>query len=274
MKIYPNAKINIGLNIVSKRTDGYHTIETIFYPVNWCDELHLSEDIDTEQKGKCDLKVEGLPIDSDHGTNIVEKAYHLLSNDFHLPSISVILKKQIPLGAGLGGGSSDGACMLKALNELFQLKLCNSQLESYASKLGADCPFFVANKPSYATGIGNDLTPIDLDLSRYYLRIVKPSLHISTPLAYSQIVPQSPRYQLLQSIRGPITEWKYIIANDFETPLFKLYPFLKSIKEALYESGALYASMSGSGSTIYGIFQHKPSENQAFVNYSVFDTSL
>lgn len=247
---FANAKINIGLFITEKRADGYHNIETVFYPVKIYDVLEV-HDADIFS-----FETVGLAIPS-QGKNLCEKAYDLLSADFPLRPISIHLLKNIPIGAGLGGGSSDAAYVLKAINEHFKLGLSVDKLEHYAAKLGADCPFFIENKAVYASGIGTTLENIALDLSNYYIVIVDPGIHISTMEAYHSIQPQRPVSDLRRAIQLPIQEWKYHIVNDFELGIFAKYPAIEKIKHLLYEEGALYASMSGSGSAVFGIFEHK-----------------
>lgn len=253
MICFPNAKINIGLNIVEKRDDGYHNLETIFYPVFLTDALEIIP------AKKTSLQISGLEVEGNPDNNLVLKAYRLLKNEFDLPDISIFLHKKIPLGAGLGGGSSDGVFMLHLLNTYFSLSLTHEQLMNYASQLGSDCAFFVENKPAFASGRGEQIELINLDLSAYSIVIIKPNVHISTTEAYQSIVPLHPSTPLSSLIKLPIKEWKYMIVNDFESVLFSKWPILKEIKKLLYHQGALYASMTGSGSAVYGIF---PSDYQ------------
>lgn len=261
MLVYPNAKINLGLNVVERRSDGYHTIETVFYPIGLNDVLEVQP---SETCSDYSFSSSGIALGGDPEDNLIVKAYHLLRSEYQFPAVDISLCKQIPFGAGLGGGSSDAAFMLKALNELFELKITKRKLESLAAKLGADCPFFVKNKPVFAAGIGNIFTPIRLSLSGYYLVLVKPDIHISTPEAYSLVVPQKPEFSLLELIQKPIHEWKSLIKNDFEKSVFSKYPEIEAIKNKLYDMGAFYASMSGSGSSVYGIFEIIPEEMHAF----------
>jgi len=263
----PNAKINLGLHITAKRTDGYHNIETVFYPIELFDEVSIK--IPTEH-ADFEFELQGLIPDSKAGENLVEKAYHLLASDFKLPPVSIRLKKQIPVGAGLGGGSSDAAFTLKCLNELFSIGLSNSELEYYASKIGADCAFFIRNKPVFATGIGNEFIPIDINLAGFYWQLLKPDIHISTAQAYANIVPVISSQSLLEIIRQPVSTWKYNLKNDFESTVFKKFPQISAIKDELYNSGALYASMSGSGSSVFGIYENKPEKITMFDNSLVF----
>ncbi len=271
MIVQPNAKINIGLNITEKRDDGYHNIETIFYPIPLVDKLEIKEITDnrktTLHSGKNLLEVSMTD-------NLVYKAYDLLKEKYRLPELEIILEKNIPTGAGLGGGSSDASFMLKTLNEKFSLNISNKELEKYASKLGADCPFFIENKPQYATGIGNIFSPISLSLKGYYLILIKPNIHVSTQEAYQSIVPSKSKYSLIEMIKEPISEWKNFIKNDFETSIFPKYPEIEEIKTKLYKNGAFYASMSGSGSSVYGIFHEKKNLKSLFTKYDYFTISL
>ncbi len=251
MKIKANAKINIGLNVVGKRPDGYHNLETVFYPVDMCDYLEITPATDDETT----LHVKGIQVDSSMRDNLVYKAYMLLKQDFNIAAVNIVLEKNIPFGAGLGGGSSDAANTLKALNTMFSLGLTDEQLEQYAVRLGADCPFFIKNKPVYATGIGNEFHPIELDLSGYRIEVVKPDVNVSTAVAYRGITPKPSDFNLFNLSRQPISEWKNFVKNDFEPSVFPLFPEIKTLKEEMYQKGALYASMSGSGSAVYGIFK-------------------
>jgi 4-diphosphocytidyl-2-C-methyl-D-erythritol kinase len=261
MLTYPNAKINIGLNIVERRPDGYHNIETVFYPIG------LNDMLEVEPSDTCtdySFSSSGIELGGDPEDNLIVRAYRLLRSEYQFQAIDISLIKQIPFGAGLGGGSSDAAFMLKALNELFELKITTRKLEKFAAMLGADCPVFIKNKPVFATGIGNVFTPIKLSLKGYFLLLVKPDIHIPTPEAYSLVVPEKPRFSLVELIQQPLNEWKDTIKNDFETSVFVQYPAIKTIKESMYESGAVYASMSGSGSSVYGIFETVPEKTDAF----------
>ncbi len=247
----------MGLHIVSKRADGYHELETIFYPIDWCDVLEIVPS-DEQQFTSSGLAIPGKG-------NLCLDAYHLLKADFDISAVHIHLHKVIPIGAGLGGGSSDAAFTLKGLNELFDLKLSNEQLRAYAVQLGADCPFFVENKPMLATGIGEVLSPIELDLSNYHLAIVKPDIHVSTAEAYSSVVPNQPTHSLADLIRQPIADWQ--VQNDFEKSVFAQYPEVEKLKQSLYEKGAVYAAMSGSGSAVFGLFKELPL--LSFENYSI-----
>lgn len=253
MITFPNAKINIGLNVVSKRPDGYHNLETVYYPIPIEDslEIHVNE----MQSAPITLYAYGKEIEGDLADNLIVKAYNLIKKDFDIPCLDAYLYKNIPSGAGLGGGSSNAAFMLKLLNKKFKLNISTKKLEEYALRLGADCPFFIQNKPVFAQGIGNLFSSIPLDLKDYKIVLIKPEISISTPKAFRQIRAQKPENPLLDCINLPLPQWKDYITNDFEKPIFETYPELKEIKNHLYQSGALYASMSGSGPSIYGIYQ-------------------
>lgn len=263
MLLYPNAKINLGLNIVEKRPSGYHNIETVFYPIGLCDVLEI---LPSESCSDYSFSSSGIVIDGNPDDNLIVKAYHLLRNEFELPPVDITLIKQIPFGAGLGGGSSDAAFTLKALNELFGLKIAPKKLEQYAVALGADCPFFIKNKPVYATGIGNEFSKVDISLKGLFMVLVKPDIHVSTPEAYSKVVPAKPLYQILDVLKLPIEEWKGKLVNDFEVSVFEKYPEIASVKQKLYDAGAVYASMSGSGSSVFALFQSEPNELPPFDN--------
>jgi 4-diphosphocytidyl-2-C-methyl-D-erythritol kinase len=250
---FPNAKINIGLNIVRRRNDGFHDIETIFYPCNLCDILEIVEYPVGSHMPL--FHNTGLSIDASLDKNLCVKAYRLLQNDCKLPEISIHLHKIIPFGAGLGGGSSDAVFTILLLNRLFSLNLTSEKISAYALNLGSDCVFFTGNKPVIARGRGEIIESIENKLSGYFIVIVKPSFGISTVEAYSQVIPQVPAYNLIESFNQPVEKWSLTIVNDFEKPLFLKYPELLKIKDELYKSGALYASMSGSGSAIYAIYK-------------------
>jgi 4-diphosphocytidyl-2-C-methyl-D-erythritol kinase len=249
MITFPNCKINIGLHILRKRPDGFHDLETVFYP------LPVTDALEVLSPGALQFNSSGIPVPGQASDNLCLKAWRLLKADFpELPEVNIHLHKHIPIGAGLGGGSADAAFMLQLLNAKFQLNLDTERLIGYAATLGSDCPFFIANSPCYATGRGELLEPVTLDLSGYSLLLVYPGIHVNTGWAFSQISPREPATSLKQSITQPIGAWKDVIVNDFETPVFSAHPVLAAIKERLYEAGALYASMSGSGSAMLGIF--------------------
>lgn len=257
MIVRPNAKINIGLNIVSKRPDGFHNLETLMVPLCMADELKLTENKHIGAK-KFELSIDGLAIDGALDSNLVSRAYYLLNADFTLPPVKASLRKQVPMGAGLGGGSADCAFMITALNKMFDLKLSVQDMQRYASMLGSDCAFFVQDKPAYATGRGEILTPVKLDLSDYTIVVVKPDVHVNTSQAYGLLAPQAPKYPIMDLLSKSPEEWPGKMVNDFETPIFGMYPVLSNIKDELYRLGAAYASMTGSGSAIYGLFRNKP----------------
>ena len=253
MIVYPNAKINIGLNIVGKRPDGFHNIETVFYPINLTDILEVvSSD---EQENGISLATSGIQIDSRLGENLCEKAYQKLKklSPQILPA-KAHLHKIIPIGAGLGGGSADASFMLKLLNDYFKLNHSSEILRKLASEIGSDCAFFIDNTPSFAHGRGELLKPIDLSLKGYKIQLINPGIHISTQLAYSGVQPSKPEISLEELVLRPPENWKDKIKNDFETHIFKMFPDIENIKNNLYRAGAVYASMSGSGSSVYGIF--------------------
>ena len=255
MITYPNAKINLGLNIVEKRPDGYHNLETIFYPINLQDALEVTQ---LDGEGEYALTLSGTPIEGDPDQNLVVKTYRLLKKDFpDMPAIDIHMYKHIPTGAGLGGGSADAAFMIKLLNEKFKLGLSIEKMEEYAATLGADCAFFIQNKPVFASGIGNIFEPIQLSLKGYYLVLVKPDIFVSTKDAFSLIQPMKPSQSLREIVRMPVETWRATMKNDFENSVFQKYPERAAIKDKLYDMGAIYASMSGSGSSVYGIFREQ-----------------
>ena len=253
MLTFPNGKINLGLNITEKRPDGYHNLETVFYPIPIEDALEIN--LLHEGSRKYCLHQAGIEIAGEAENNLVVKAYKLLDELFDLPPVDIHLFKHIPSGAGLGGGSADAAFMLKLLNEKFNLSLSIESMEDYASRLGADCAFFIRNAPTYAEGIGNVFSPISLSLKGYQLWLVKPDIFVSTRDAFSQIKPHRPERPLKETIQLPVEEWRNCMVNDFEESVFPQFPAIREIKEEMYRQGAVYASMSGSGSSVYGIFK-------------------
>lgn len=259
MVLYPCAKINLGLNVVNKRVDGYHDLETVFFPVGIHDELAISVSSDSAQKHPCMLHLEGLKVDGDPQKNLVVKAYDLLAGYFSLPKINVKLVKRIPMQAGMGGGSSDCAYMIRALNETFCLGLSIKEMQGFAAKLGADCAFFIDPRPSYAEGIGEKLKTISLDLGYYKIVIVKPPVAISTKEAFSHITPKQPEERCIDIVKDPVETWKDRLVNDFELSVMPEHPEISDIKSKLYTLGAEYAAMSGSGSAIFGLFKDVPS---------------
>lgn len=250
--------------MVAKRPDGYHNLETIFYPVQLADALEMVP------SGKLQLTVSGISIDGDNADNLVLKAYRMLQTDFELPPVHFHLHKVIPTGAGLGGGSSDAAFALRMMNDYFQLQLSSQKLMKYAAKLGADCAFFIQNKPAFATGIGDQLNEIKLDLSGYNLLIAKPSFSVNTSEAYSGIVPHKPTFNLKETGEIPVEKWKDFVVNDFEKSVFKKYSEIEKLKESMYQMGAIYASMSGSGSAVFGLFRHSPINPDNFLPRGIF----
>lgn len=279
MILYPNAKINLGLNIVSKRPDGYHNLETVFYPIYGLQDK-LTIQISDEQVDNQDdspgyhFSSSGLKIDGPDEKNLIIKALLLLKANFEIPCLDIHLEKIIPFGAGLGGGSADAAFALKGINELCSLGLSDLQLEAFASRIGADCPVFIKNKPVYAEGIGNDFSTISLDLKNFYLVLVKPDIHVSTAEAYSLVKPQNPTTALSETIKTPILEWKELMVNDFEISVFQNHVRIGEIKQKMYDFGAIYASMSGSGSSVFGIFEQPTSLPSEFVRDVVFEGKL
>lgn len=265
MLSFPNAKINLGLHVLRKREDGFHDIETVFYPVN----MHDCLEIDPSPSGAFVLEQYGIPLAGDE--NLVTKAYNLLKDDFQLPAVQMHLLKGIPAGAGLGGGSSDAAHCLNMLNDMFNLDISQEKLQTYAVRLGSDCAFFIQNRPMLAKGRGEVLEAIDLDLSGKYIVIVKPEIHVSTPQAYSLIKTDQDRTSLREIITKPLSDWKDTLINDFEEPIFQMHPEIAGIKQDLYDSGALYAAMSGSGSAVFGLFDRDPS---SLINLQSFTSVL
>ena len=252
MITFPNAKINLGLHITEKRPDGYHNLETIFYPIPLEDALEICP----RRAGgdKCSLTQSGMPVEGDADRNLVVRAYRLLDETYHLPPTDIFLHKRIPTGAGLGGGSADAAFMLKLLNETYNLKLTDGRLEEHAACLGADCAFFIRNRATYAEGIGNVFSPVELSLAGWGLLLVKPDVFVSTRDAFARIRPRHPEHSLKDLIARPVESWKDCLANDFEESVFPQFPAIGDIKAGLYRLGAVYASMSGSGSSVYGLF--------------------
>lgn len=269
MLCFPNAKINIGLNIVEKRGDGFHNIESIFFPVKLCDVLEAVIDENSEA-GKASFTSSGIEIPGNADDNLCVKAYHLISKDYPMPGIRIHLHKIIPIGAGLGGGSADAAFFINLLNELFELNLAWGEKHHYARQLGSDCPFFIANKPAFAFERGDKLDFLEVNLNGYHLVLVHPGIHVSTPLAYSLVKPEKPQTSLKELIQLPVEQWKGKIVNDFEKPVMEKFPEIESIKNELYKAGAVYASMSGSGSAVFGIFKSKPLLTVFSPNYFVW----
>ena len=262
MIVFPNAKINIGLFVTEKRTDGFHNLETIFYPIGLSDVLEITEE--HASRGTCLFQNTGIDIACEPEKNLILRAYYLLAGRFDLPAVHVHLHKLIPFGAGLGGGSSDAAFMLKALNDFFELHLSEQMLMELAVTLGSDCAFFIRNHPAFATGKGECLEEIELSLANYRLVLVKPSIAVSTPEAYAGITPQPAFVNLRALNRWEVSTWKEKVFNDFEKSVFAKYPQIAQVKEQLYQAGALYASMTGSGSAIYALFEKGKGEDLNF----------
>lgn len=278
MLLLPCAKLNLGLNIVEKRPDGYHNLETVFVPIPLYDALEINQmDESFPSENACDIKITGNKIDCEDKDNIVVKAYNLIASTYDIPRVHIHLYKNIPSQAGLGGGSSDAAYMLKALNECFNLNISKEKLQEYAASLGADCAFFIDSEPAFATGIGSCLSPIDMGttLTDCHVIIIKPSIAISTKSAYAHIHPHHPDKCCRDIINQPMETWKHELTNDFEEQAFKDYPELQNIKNNLYEHGAIYAQMSGSGSAMFGIFKDKPENiDSYFKPYNIITLKL
>jgi 4-diphosphocytidyl-2-C-methyl-D-erythritol kinase len=274
MILFPNAKINIGLNIVEKRPDNFHNIQSIFYPVQLKDALEVIENKEKNAPSVV-FTSSGIPIPGDSSDNLCCKAYQLIQADYPLPPVRVHLHKHIPIGAGLGGGSADAAFFIKLIKELFDLNISWGEMHHYARALGSDCSFFISNKPVFAEGRGDEYESIALDLRSFYLVLVYPSIAVNTAMAYKQVTPARPKRSLEEDILNlPVEQWKEVIHNDFEKPIFHLHPSLKKIKETLYEKGAVYASMSGSGSSIYGLFREPTALKDLFPEFFVWESAL
>lgn len=273
MILFPNAKINIGLNITSKRNDGYHEIESIMYPIGWHDILEIVP----SKENKTTLTVSGRKVDCPIEKNLIIKAVNAISEHIEIPPVDIFLRKIIPDGAGLGGGSADAAFTLKGLNELFSLKLSEKTLCNIASNIGADCPFFIYNRPTFASGIGTTFSTINLDLTGYNILLIKPNVSVPTAKAYAGVTPCPPKYKLENISSLPIGHWQDSVINDFERSIFKSHPQISEIKDFIINMGAVYASMSGSGSAVYGLFKRDnlaETAHQQFPNYDIFECSL
>ena len=256
---FPCAKINLGLNITEKRADGYHNLETVFFPIPICDALEIKTmDERFPSNVACDLKVTGNNVCCNENDNLIVKAYNMIAADFEIPRVHAHLYKNIPSEAGLGGGSSDAAYMIRLLDQRFRINIGNAEMEKYAARLGADCPFFITAEPSYAEGIGEILSPVNItdnNLEGYSLIVVKPQIAVSTKEAFSSITPRKPLMCCREIVAQPIETWKDALCNDFEESVFGIYPQLNDIKNRIYTLGAAYAQMSGSGSSLFGIFK-------------------
>ena len=256
MIVFPIAKINLGLNVISRRPDGYHNLQTVFYPVPIKDALAIHPmDEGFPSPVDCDLKVTNISIGGDEQRNLVVRAYRILAEHYPLPRIHAHLYKGIPTQAGMGGGSSDCAYMIRLLNDTFSLGMTTATMIDYASRLGADCPFFILSRPAYAEGIGEQLQPIELDLSGWHITVVRPDIPVSTAEAFSLITPQQPATCCRDIVNQPVETWRDCLTNDFEKSVFALHPEIGRIKERLYDMGATYAAMSGSGSSVFGLFR-------------------
>lgn len=270
---YPNAKINIGLYVVERRADGYHNLETVFYPIPLQDNLQISPLKNSDRPYS--LQLAGNAFEGNPDDNLIVKVYHSLKEDFDLPPLDIYLYKRIPTGAGLGGGSSDAAFMMRMLNKAYNLGLTAEEMEQRVARLGADCAFFIQDRPAYATGIGDVLSPCCLSLKGLTLLLVKPSTFVSTKEAYGGVRPQQPEHDLRTALSAPIETWRETVKNDFEISVFQHHPEIAAIKQTLYDMGAVYASMSGSGSTVFGLFSH-PIEGaeRIFADCFVFQQTL
>lgn len=248
MLAFANAKINLGLQVTGKRPDGYHNLETVFYPVKIYDTLEITDAAETRFESR------GISIPGNPEENICMKALELLRRDFVFPQQQLTLLKQIPVGAGLGGGSADAAFTIRLVNDKFGLNMSAEVMERYAAVLGADCPFFIRNEPVYAEGTGNEFSALPLSLSEYFIVLVKPPVHVSTAAAYAGLLPAVPPVPLKELITSPVSQWKQLIRNDFESTVFRSYPQIGLLKAQLYAAGAVFALMSGSGSSVFALF--------------------
>jgi len=266
---FPNCKINIGLNVTSKREDGYHNIETIFYPLPWYDILEVIAGSRNGKSSQPDtLHLSGITVPGALTDNICLKAAALLRKDFpEISPLTIHLHKTMPGGAGLGGGSADGAFTLLLLDRLFELGLSARELTTYALQLGSDCPFFINNTACFATGRGEQMEHVSIDLSEYTIVLINPGIHVDTGWAFSQLTPVIPSQKLNELIKQPLTAWRNLIKNDFEEPVLRQYPQIAAVKETLYAKGALFAAMTGTGSTVYGIFAKDAPKKMQWENY-------
>lgn len=272
MITFPCAKVNLGLNVVSRRADGYHNLETVFYPIDLTDRIEIAVAEGRGDGGRaCTLDAEGMPAGGDAADNLVVRAYNMLAKDYSLPHVHISLCKRIPMQAGMGGGSSDCAYTIRMLNDMFALGIPAERMREYAASLGADCAFFINPRPSYAEGIGDVLHPVAIDLSGYRTVVVKPAIAVSTREAFSRITPEKPAKCCRDIVMQPIETWRGELVNDFEKSIFALYPEIGGIKQRLYDAGAVYAAMSGSGSALFGIFGDVPEDITArFAGCRVF----
>ncbi len=271
MLYFPNAKINLGLHVTERRPDGYHNIETIFYPIPLCDILEITP---IECQSGVQFVTSGIEIGGNNNDNLVLKAFRKIAGHEPKEGWYIHLHKIIPMGAGLGGGSADAAFCLKGANKQLMAGLSDEKLAEIATTIGADCPFFIYNTPMMATGIGDILSPVAVSLAGYYILLVKPDIHVSTPMAYSKITPKPASTPLSEIIQRPVEEWKNVLVNDFEPPVFELFPPIAHIKQQMYDMGASYAAMSGSGSTVFGLFRAEPAVENLFEGCFVWNKLL
>ncbi|MFC2118858.1 4-(cytidine 5'-diphospho)-2-C-methyl-D-erythritol kinase [Bacteroidota bacterium] len=274
MLLFPNTKINIGLNITEKRNDGFHNIESLLYPIGLSDILEVVEMSGSPGNSGYKFNQTGYKLDIPTEKNLCVKAYNLLSGYYDLPAVSIHLHKIVPTGSGLGGGSSDAVYILKVLNEMFFLDIQESKMIEFSSMLGSDCPFFVKNQASFVKGRGEIISNSDLKLSGLFLTLVIPGIHIDTKFAYSIVKPKKPDKSIEEIIKYPLSRWKGLLKNDFEKEIFRVSPEIGFIKQELYNMGAIYASMTGSGSSVYGIFKKRTDFGKIFSNYDVFTQKL
>ena len=275
MICFPNSKINLGLHVINKREDGFHNLESLFLPIPLCDVLEIAP-LKIDSKNRFEYQSYGLAVDGELEKNLIYKAWLLLANKYDLSPISCAFYKNIPMGAGLGGGSSDAAFCLKLLNDYFHLRLSKDELLNYAAILGSDCPFFIENKPSFVSGRGEIIENFEIDLKGYHLVVIKPDVHISTAMAFSSVNKrgEEAKGELKDILSRPISEWKNTLFNDFEKSIFPQVPIIEDIKNKLYTSSAIYASMSGSGSAVFGIFDKKQNLKSEFKEHFYFECEL
>lgn len=269
---YPNAKINLGLNVIEKRADGFHNLESVFYPIPLSDILEVV--VAESNEPKIVASYSGIEIPGDKNDNLCVKAYHLLNNDFDLPAIKFHLHKIIPMGAGLGGGSADASFFILQLNQLFSLGLSYQKMKNYAAQLGSDCAFFIDNVPSFATSRGEVLEPFTVSLKGYFLVLINPGIHVSTKDAFAMLSPAPPKISIKCILEQPIKTWKDNLKNDFEESVFQKFTEIENVKNKLYSSGALYASMTGSGSSVFALFEKEVDLKNSFPNYFYYSVLL
>lgn len=270
MILFPNAKINLGLHVLSRRVDGYHNIETMIVETGLSDILEFIEAPD----GKTEIVSTGRPVPGDAGHNLIIKAWQLMYEKYHIPSVKIHLHKIIPLGSGLGGGSSDAAFMLNGLSEYFELNLTSGKLRELVSSIGSDCAFFIDHRPAIVEGRGDILTPAPNFIQDLWLYIFYPGLHVSTSEAYKNVIPDNSRQRIIDVLNNPIDDWKHLLINDFESFASRRYPLINEIKQRLYRSGAIYASMTGSGSAVYGIFRDKPEPDDELKKWIIWEEKV